>query len=44
MSISLSVILLLNIFLAGFSHMTVTTRITYAIARDNGLPKSGWMS
>ncbi|CDW80970.1 uncharacterized amino-acid permease-like [Stylonychia lemnae] len=42
-SVTLSVILMLNIFLAGFSHMTGTTRITYALARDNGLPKSEWM-
>lgn len=39
----LTVILLLNVFLAGFSHMTVTTRITYALVRDGALPGSNWM-
>jgi amino acid transporter len=40
----LTVVLLLNIFLAGFSHMTVTTRITYALVRDKALPGSNWMN
>jgi amino acid transporter len=30
----LSIALVLNVFLCGFSHMTVTTRITYALVRD----------
>eukprot|EP00347_Sterkiella_histriomuscorum_P006675 403351864 len=44
MAVIVCVLLLINIFLAGFSHMTVTTRITYAMARDGALPKSQWLS
>ena len=40
----LTFVLGLNIFLAGFSHMTVTTRITYALVRDKALPGSDWMN
>jgi amino acid transporter len=40
----LTFVLFLNIFLAGFSHMTVTIRITYALVRDHALPGSKWMS
>ena len=40
----LTVTLLLNIFLCGFSHMTVTTRITYALVRDGALPGSSWLN
>lgn len=40
----LTAVLLLNIFLAGFAHMTVTTRITYALVRDHALPGSTWMN
>jgi len=36
----LTVVLLINIFLAGFSAMTVTTRIAFAMVRDGALPKS----
>ena len=39
-STTLTVVLLLNIFLAGFSHMTVTTRIAFAMVRDGALPSS----
>ena len=38
--LALTVILVLNIFLAGFSHMTVTTRVVYALSRDQALPYS----
>lgn len=40
----LSVVLLLNTFSSGFSHMTGTTRIAYALARDGGLPGGTWLS
>ena len=43
-AITLTIVLLVNIFLAGFSHMTVTTRITYALVRDKVLPGSKWMN
>ena len=36
----MSILLLVNIFLAGFSHMTVTIRVAYAMARDGALPYS----
>jgi amino acid transporter len=42
-AVSMSVLLLINIFLGGFSHMTVTTRICYAMARDKALPGSKYM-
>jgi amino acid transporter len=42
-AVSMSVLLLVNIFLGGFSHMTVTTRICYAMARDGALPGSRFM-
>lgn len=32
--------LIINIFFAGFSSMTVTSRIGFAMARDGGLPFS----
>lgn len=35
---------MINIFLSGFSSMTVTSRIGYAIARDGGLPFSNYFS
>lgn len=38
-----AMILLVNLFLAGFSKMTVSTRIMYALARDKALPKSEYL-
>jgi amino acid transporter len=38
----MTVMLLINIFFAGFSSMTVTSRIGFAMARDRGLPFSGF--
>jgi amino acid transporter len=35
-----AILLLISIFLGGFSHMTVTTRICYAMARDGAIPCS----
>ena len=39
----MTILLLLNIFFAGFSNMTVTTRIAFAMVRDKGLPYSDWL-
>ena len=36
----LTVMLIINLFFAGFSSMTVTSRIGFAMARDGGLPLS----
>lgn len=36
----MTVMLIINIFFAGFSSMTVTSRIGFAMARDGGLPFS----
>lgn len=36
----MTVMLIINIFFAGFSSMTVTTRIGFAMARDGGFPGS----
>lgn len=43
-AVILACALILNVFLSGFSHMTVTTRITYALVRDEALPGSRWMN
>ncbi len=42
-AVILSVILLLCVFLTGMIHMTIATRMCYALARDNGLPGSSWL-
>lgn len=39
----LTVILLLNTFSCGFSHMTATTRMAYALARDGGIPGGAYL-
>jgi len=36
----MSVLVLINLFFAGFSSMTVTTRIGFAMARDGAFPGS----
>lgn len=36
----LTVVLLLNVFFNGLNHMTVTTRIAYAMTRDEAIPFS----
>lgn len=38
----MNILLLINIFFAGFSSLTVTTRIAFAMARDGALPFSGF--
>ncbi len=42
-SLSMAILLLFNVFLGGFSHMTVTSRIVYAMSRDGALPGSSYI-
>ncbi|CDW88429.1 apc amino acid permease [Stylonychia lemnae] len=42
-SLILTVMLIINLFFAGFSSMTVTSRIGFAMARDGGLPLSSYL-
>jgi len=39
-SLAMTSLLIINLFFAGFSSLTVTSRIGFAIARDGGLPCS----
>lgn len=39
----LSILFILNNFGNGFNHYTVTSRVAYALARDNAFPLSGWI-
>lgn len=39
-SLAMASLLIINLFFAGFSSLTVTSRIGFAIARDGGLPGS----
>jgi len=39
-AIALSILLVINIFFAGNSSVTITSRITFALARDKALPFS----
>ncbi len=42
-SLSISVLLLISVYLGGFSHLTVTTRIAFAMSRDGALPFSKYI-
>jgi len=42
-SVTMTALLLINIFFAGFSSMTVTSRIGFAMARDGAFPKSDFL-
>ena len=42
-AIAMTAMLIINIFFAGFSSMTVTTRIGFAMARDGGFPGSRFL-
>jgi amino acid transporter len=42
-AIAMSVLVLINLFFAGFSSMTVTSRIGFAMARDNAFPGSKFL-
>jgi amino acid transporter len=39
----MSVLLAINVYLGGFSHMTVTTRIVFAMSRDGAFPGSKYI-
>ena len=39
----MTALLIINLFFAGFSSMTVTTRIGFAMARDGAFPFSGFL-
>jgi amino acid transporter len=39
-SMTMSILLLLSVYLGGFSHLTVTTRISFAMSRDGAIPFS----
>jgi amino acid transporter len=39
----MSILVLINLFFAGFSSMTVTSRIGFAMARDNAFPGSKFL-
>ena len=41
---ALSALVILNLFLAGVSTLTATSRIAYALARDGGLPGATYIS
>lgn len=42
-AVLLTILLIFNNFLWGFNHFTITTRIGYALARDDGIPGSRWL-
>ena len=42
-ALAMSVIVIINVFFAGFSSMTVTTRIGFAMARDGAFPWSNYL-
>jgi hypothetical protein len=40
----MSLILAINVYLGGFSHLTVTTRVVFAMSRDGAFPLSKYIS
>lgn len=40
----MSVLLAINVYLGGFSHMTVTTRVVFAMSRDGAFPGSKYIT
>lgn len=40
----ISILLAINVYLGGFSHMTVTTRIVFAMSRDGAFPGSKYIA
>jgi amino acid transporter len=38
------ILLAINVYLGGFSHMTVTTRIVFAMSRDGAFPGSKYIT
>lgn len=43
-ALAMAILLLINVYLGGFSHMTVTSRIAFALSRDGALPCSKYIS
>lgn len=39
----MSILLLISVYLGGFSHLTVTTRIAFAMSRDGAIPFSKYI-
>lgn len=42
-SMSMTILLLVSVYLGGFSHMTVTSRIIFAMSRDGAFPGSSYI-
>eukprot|EP00347_Sterkiella_histriomuscorum_P012884 403366849 len=42
-ALAMTIMLIINLFFAGFSSMTVTSRIGFAMARDKALPGSNFL-
>jgi amino acid transporter len=42
-ALAMSILLAINVYLGGFSHMTVTTRIVFAMSRDGAFPGSKYI-
>lgn len=43
-ALAMSIMLSINVYLGGFSHMTVTTRIVFAMSRDGAFPGSKYIT
>lgn len=43
-AMAMSVMLAINVYLGGFSHMTVTTRVVFAMSRDGAFPGSSYIT
>lgn len=43
-SLAMSILLAINVYLGGFSHMTVTTRVVFAMSRDGAFPGSKYIT
>ena len=42
-ALAMSILLAINVYLGGFSHMTVTTRVVFAMSRDGAFPGSKYI-
>jgi amino acid transporter len=42
-ALAMSILLLINVYLGGFSHMTVTSRIMFCMTRDGAFPGSKYV-
>ena len=43
-ALAMSILLAINVYLGGFSHMTVTTRVVFAMSRDGAFPGSKYIT